>query len=262
MQSLLKRFTESHTVDHTFKEFDLYIDLTKLDNTSLKKICDHSKMTHQDILNAFSDNLCDLDIFYIFQKCNPSLADLQVMEIEKFSESLKQKILGYMLIKNMDTDKICVLLDKMKSVNYGDSCHYGFSDKYEDNNPLFHCCFTNKMDLVKLLVEKYYANMDYISDHSSKTAIIIAAERMNEEIIKYLYSKGAKYPICAEPSYLGKLIDRWEKEKLLSQQQTIQAIKQDNENELRENYKKIKLELKNMHHAYENILNLLDRNKM
>lgn len=228
MQSLLKAFTECYTVDYTFKELEQYIDLTKLSDETLKKICDNRKMTRQDIFDAFSDKLSDNDVFNIFKKYNPSLEGLQAIEIDKFSEIMKRKILGYMLIKNIETNQICVLLDKIKSVNYGDSCMYEYYNKYEDNNPLFHCCFTNKIDLVKLLVEKYNANIDYTHNIYAKTAITLAAERKNEDIIYYLYSKGAKYPKSdGQTTYLEKLINGWEIEKSLpTQQQLVQNKKQ------------------------------------
>ena len=80
-----------------------------------------------------------------------------------------------------------------------------------------HCCWRGRFEMVKLLVERYGADIEYVSCHD-KTAIMYSATS-HEEITKYLYDRGAQLKTstvhireCACPS-IKKMVKNWEHDK-------------------------------------------------
>lgn len=123
-----------------------------------------------------------------------SLELMKSIEFEKFSDFIQQSFLNNMIRDNLSTEIICILLDKMESVNYGNTS-YGVNSTLDQDtiNPLVYCCQSDRMDLVQLLVEKYNANIDYLVD-DNQSAIMVIADGTHKNFIKiteYLYKKGA-----------------------------------------------------------------------
>lgn len=204
MQSLIRIYMK---IEWNEDEFNKYFDLKKLNNEELHNIsnsCDSQKLTDQDLLKIcdlrklsdeclltiIRDDLNDSEITDLFHNLinsnNLSIVDFNSLEIEKFNEILKQKFLGIMLESESPTELICKLLDKMTTVNYG-THKYACLDnpKYEDINPLMFCSYEEREDLVKLLVEKYNADIDF-SSFCDTTSIMFAARNDDQEIINYL----------------------------------------------------------------------------
>lgn len=271
MEVILKSYINNTTMNEALKNLSNCIDMTKLDNVTLKEICDPSKMSVHDLLKTI-----DLDNHdYIF-KILPTLTnlnDFKLIEFEKMTDNVQQKILGYLLVNKWSIDYITTVLDKMKTINYG--IHYtNDCPLYKDINPLINCCYNNREPaLVQLLVEKYGANIEHPC-YADTTAIMFAAQNGNFFVTKYLYDKGAKllnnnqciYTYAKEPIKI--LLKKWEAEKTNSTH-VIDIIKegdfsnaninkQVNNNELKENYEKLKLEIIDMKRSLENVAKMFE----
>lgn len=174
----------------------LHSDLTRLDDATLLKAC------------ISETNLFQLFHTLVVNRSDLSLEYLQLIDFDKLNVDTRQYYLSAMLQTNHSIESILFFLDRVNTVNYGSSHEYSI-------NPLIYCCYTNKYDLVKLLVEKYNANIDYPSQKNT-TAIMYSAQQGNIEITKYLYDKGAKLQIFDKYIYtyatkeIKKLICSWE----------------------------------------------------
>lgn len=198
MESLIRQIKENNN-----------IDLDDLKET-LVTSCDFSKLNKHECMDLFAKSLRTDGCINLFQSLinnSISLHDLENIEFEKFSNTEQQSMLGIMLQHNVSTDLICVLLNKMKSVNYGE---YASAPYPETINPLLHCCEKNKLDLVKILIEKNGAEIEYLG-FFNKTAIQYSDEKFHMDIIKYLYEKGAKYRSPCMEQY----IKQWDSNKQL-----------------------------------------------
>ena len=164
------------------------LDLTRLDNIKLLQISDCSKLA-PDELDTLALNTNEIELF---QKMIQylSLEDLKSIEFDKFSDQVKQSYLSIMLWNNIQTDMVCILLDQMKSVNYGKYTTFSFSQRSEIN-PLRFCCYRGNFNLVKLLVEKYNADIEHPSG-TDMTGIMWSARCGHKEITSYLYDRGAR----------------------------------------------------------------------
>jgi len=226
-------------------------DPSMLDNIMLKKVCDLSKLPLKKFPTLLTDEIA-IAIVRIFQNLNLSLEDLESIEFEKFSECVHQKYLMLMLRKNMSMDELCVVLDKMQSVNFGDRI---------GTNPLIYCCMEGQFDLVKLLVEKYSADIEYLSSNNT-TPIMFSAQNNHQEITKYLYDKGAKLTTELKNVYefatsdMIELFRKWEIEKT-SQNKNNEVEKQSDYDKMRADYEKLQEEFKNMKESYEKMLGII-----
>lgn len=237
MESLLKQLRNKyHLLDEqTIKEFN--INLGKLSKETITRIFDPSTITRifdpSNISTGILAEGCDisklevnefiegLDLnnesfnssITIFRSIveKLSLEEMKSIEFEKFNDSLQRAYLYDMISNSISAEKICVLLDKMKSINYGG--HIGVYKK-SDYNPLMFCCILGKMELVKLLIEKYNADIEY-SNYYTQTAIMFAAQKNHKEIVKYLYDKGANIKTINQyaTEEIINLIRQWESEK-------------------------------------------------
>lgn len=281
METLLKSLYNSMTMSQIYELNFNNIDMTKLDNETLKRICDPSKLTIKDFTKMYNDKLSDEEIIKVFENAlkNVSFEDFKLIEFEKISEVLQQKFLGYMLMNCATIDYICVLLDKMISVNYGRFYKPNKSCNFEEINPLICCSNNDSLDLVQLLVEKYKADLEYLS-YNNTTAIMFAAQAGNEETFKYLYNKGAKLStefhhikeyVCPS-GWINKFIislEAEEAEKKAKKPNSETQKKSNNEKETDiqnktnednvNSYDILKLELENMRRSYENALSLLQK---
>lgn len=210
MESLLLLTKENFSVEKLEKYFDAaklisvlpgLIDRQKVVSCTIRS-CDFSRISDEKYLDLFTSFFptCD-NIGVIFTDLLKSLvtnSETQLsrqkflsIEFEKFPDDVQQYMLSEMLVGDISIEFICLLLDKMKSVNYG-------TPEYNKNNinPLIYCSLYNRLDLVKLLVEKYNADIEYTGaatpmSTNKCTAITSAATANNIDIIKYLYFKGA-----------------------------------------------------------------------
>ena len=233
------------------------LDLSRLNNAQLLQICDCTKLTAEEfeavVIGKDSKIITVLNKLIIHPTL--SLEDLKSIEIEKFSDQIQQHLLGSMLTRGLSTDLICVILDKMRSVNYGGLR----SSKHRTTiNPLIHCCSFKKFDLVKLLVEKYNADIEHLSYHKT-TAIMYSASVDDVLITKYLYDLGARLNTpfqhvkeCASKQ-IKTLIKQWETDKKIQEAVT----KLVNVDQIRADHEKLKLENNEMKRNYQTILNLL-----
>lgn len=110
-----------------------------------------------------------------------SIEEYETIKFDQFNDNVQQQMLNIMLKNNISIVAMICLLDEIRSVNYGK----------ELDNPLIYCCHNNRLDMVKLLVEIYGADIEY-SFKNDKTAIMYATEKNHLDIVKYLYEKGAK----------------------------------------------------------------------
>lgn len=182
------------------------------------------------------------NIIFLFEKiCHlMTFEDFQTIEFGQFSDQIQKKMLTIMLKLDKSVDIIQLLIDKMKSINYG---RYAANSNAGDVNPLLHCCLNSKFDHIKLLIEKYEADIDFVSA-LDRTAIMYCAERGDIEITKYLYDRGAKLLIdiasgesniykYAKPE-ISKMIRKWEDDKynriLDEKVKEIAELHQNNEN--------------------------------
>ena len=227
------------------------VDLTKLDNDQLLRICDFSKLTLEEVSTV---NTIDTDTKIIpllknliFHQTLPLTVDeFKSIDFNHLNEIVRRSCLGYMLLNNKSTELISVLLDQMGSVNYG---IYSTLVKIEIN-PLIHCCRTGKFDLVRLLVEKYGADIEHM-DCNDRTAIIISAQEGHVEITKYLYDLGArrKYKTAQflhrieyyATREIIDLINKWKHDSIKKLKSENQNLKLEND-EMKRNYGIIKAE--------------------
>lgn len=241
----------------------------KVDNIILGKICNLSNLTLGQISDILINELNSSAVTEIIAIIFPdklisrlSVDNFKSIKFDEFDEKIRQIILNWLIINNVSTDKICVLLDKMESVNYGDGTYGFLSDSIlTEVNPLIYCCKENKIDLVKLLVEKYNANIEYLS-YWNTTAIMYSAQGNHKEITKYLYNSGAKLYTDKNETRPSKTIDLYatpkiiesiKKWKKLSEMKNSPVITKYSEAD----YEKLKRELDDMKHNYENILELV-----
>lgn len=145
---------------------------------------DGSRLTCQDIAVMLQPKTIIKILLHLVQRAISPLT-IENLQSLKFSndDSILQQIINAMLENNIETEKISVLLDQINDVNYGNSVS-GL-----DMNPLLHGCHTGKLDLVRVLVEKYNAD---IETHDNDSAIFVAMRQNHANIAKYLYYKGAK----------------------------------------------------------------------
>lgn len=176
---------------------------------------DHSSVSHQysDIIknNIPIDNKI-VEIFKCLLEYRSHLLrleDYKSIEFEKFNDIIKQKCLIIMLAYGVELDTVSILLDKIKSVNFGNCA-------LNDSNPLMYCCYIGNFDYVQLLVEKYNADIEYKSRWDT-TAIMYSVQQRDVRITKYLYKKGAKLytktrtiDYYAQPDMIES-IKKWEK---------------------------------------------------
>ena len=178
--------------DRTRPGMNQFLKLSKLSVKTLQRTCDTSKLTDQEFRDALEIDT-DNQIIELFRNLisNPVLTreELQSIEFDKFNDAVQRCFLGLMLINNSPADLVCILLDQIKSVNYGNQ--YTTCKGLSAINPLIYCCCNNKFDIVKLLVERYNADIEHLSCNCT-TAIMFSAEKDNIEITQYLYEKGAK----------------------------------------------------------------------
>lgn len=241
MESLLN-LTKTHNRIHNMNDkIKNCLDITKLSDNMLLSICDFdklltvcdfSKLTIQEYITLFTIDPTDTDrIIYIFESLfkdrnQISLEEFKTIEFKKFSNRVQQLCLNTMLLCYISTDYICLLLDQIESVNYG-----SYSDISVNNiNPLMYCCRENRLDLVKLLVEKYQANIEYKSCHET-TAIMFSAQQGHIYITKYLYEKGAKLETSQRDinsfatDDILLLIKKWNKKKEAQNEEIISLQK-------------------------------------
>lgn len=184
------------------------IDTTKCTDMSkpILSICNFSKITDEEYLDLFKRYQNDINILdCVFDSGAELSQEFQKIEFNKFTESQQQLMLIKMLQRNVSVDILSLLLNKMNSVNYG---------SYSVDNPLLFCCARNKLDCVKLLVEKYGANIEH-ENPEGETAIMYAVDENHLEVVKYLYYKGAKtstsrYRIDDYSIYIRKTIQEWD----------------------------------------------------
>lgn len=169
-----------------------YMDFPKLDNKVLKECCDVSKMSLQCIIDVIPHEDRDNVMIEIVDKIftnkvvkSLSLKTFNTLKLDTLSEKIKRLILNKFLINEASTELICAVLDKLETPNYGDDEQY-----MEEYNPLIYCSRHGLFELVKLLVEKYNADINYKSRHGT-TAIMYTAQLDNSEITKYLFDKNA-----------------------------------------------------------------------
>lgn len=193
MESLINLINKERRLLLTMKTN--LLDFTQFIDTVFDKFNDMDAIASDAISDDDNEairlfiNLIDHPIYPL------TLEELRSIKFERFNDTVQQTCLNYMLSKNIATQYICVLLDKIKSVNYGDYWYYPHKN-IKNINPLIHCCCTNKFDLVKLLVEKYGADVEHPSRNNT-TAIMFCAQQNNLDITKYLYNKGAKFRITS-----------------------------------------------------------------
>ena len=281
MESLIRLICKSDHSQSIQNEIANLLDLTRLNNTQLVRISDVSKLTAEEfesiIIIDTDEKIIALLKKLIEHPTHPiTLEDLKSLEFNRFSDVVLQSCVGRMLESNIQSDLICVVLDQMKSVNYGKYAG-GYCRDFEIN-PLIHCCYDNKFDLVKLLVERYGADIEYRSA-SGKNSIMISSTQGNVEITKYLYDLGAQLQIktttivrdikdCASEPIMD-MITKWEQQrtssckemklendKIKSENDKIksdyQTLKSECE-QIKADYMKLKLENDEMKQNYQTI---------
>ena len=164
-----------------------------------------------------------------------------------------------------------MLLDNISSVNYGnshvvcgdynnhnDNCRFDnyYNTELHDMNPLLYCCYSKKIDLVKLLIEKYNAAIETQSKWGT-TAIMFSAQQDDIMTTKYLYEKGAKLIVTdqnikkyATPNIMFQ-IKEWENKKC---QDHITLILQ----KYNKDYDRLKVDYDRLKSDIENIKSLLE----
>ena len=251
--------------------------LPSLDNTTLHQLCDCSKLT-QDELSSIWRIDTDHKTFTVLKNLLSdtlsndtlplSLEEFRSIQFNQFSNDLLQNCLGMMLTLNIDKDFICVLLDQMASVNYGVTDVIEYCDRFYKINPLIHCCATGKIELVKLLIDRYGANIEYQSPNGT-TAIMYSAGNGHVEITKYLFKKGARLETKTQdidmyPHYKTRpLIEKWKKEILVEKDQKkteLEKMKTDFDMMKLDN-ERLKSENDLIKRNCENILNLIQNPK-
>jgi ankyrin repeat protein len=203
----------------------------------------------------FSDEIIKKNFELIFPDKNSySLELLKSIEFEKFSIHTQQYFLNWTIHTNISVEHICILLDKMKSVNYGDTSYNKYCFLSNNINPLIYCCQIGIMDLVQLFVEKYNANIDYFLDNDKTAIKVIACGTTSnfKEITEYLYKKGARLPTSCKEflNYQAgwDIINKLEKE-LHNNSESEKAKKQSDE--LKEKYEKLKSDFDNLKSMFD-----------
>lgn len=91
-------------------------------------------------------------------------------------------------------------------------------------NPLIYCCFNNKFEIVKLLVEKYKADINCETKYNF-TSIMYSTYNNNIEITKYLFDRGTRLETTYKSIYdyttesMTKIIKGWIKNRDESRKQ-------------------------------------------
>ena len=286
MDTLIALISTADRLQSNDGELDQFFNLKKLDNTALLRINDTSRLTSFDnrTLHVMSDctklTSDELSSTWIVDTCEKtfvllkkllshprsplSLEEFKSIPFRQFSIYVRRCCLGLMLIQrtNTDTEFIRVLLDQMESVNYGSYIMGGNTDLFEIN-PLLHCCVGDMFDLVKLLINQYGADIEYVGSNGM-TAIMYSVMIGHLEITTYLYQKGAQLETKTHDidryarDSIKPLIKKWKKE--------IQIKKDVNKSELESlkliehNYEKIKSEFEKV--KLENDLIKLDNERI
>ena len=250
MQSLLKS-CQVDKLNELMNHLVDFLDLSKLNRQTLNRICNPTKLSINEFLDILDESRLPISLMnrILFDRIKTddfeiSLNDLKKIEFKKFSEEVLQSCLMFMIFTKMCTDKICVLLDNLKSVNFGREYSYDYAKQatidygnsyfYQNNqkdidlekiykfNPLIYCSKNGHFELVKLLIDKYNADIEHLSRNNT-TAIMFSAQMGHDEITKLLYYKGAKlythqHDISqyAESSLRSKIFD-WRFDKIKSQ---------------------------------------------
>ena len=269
MQSLLQVAT---TYKNKFASGDLKksLDLKNLDDATLLRISDPSGLSCEEFADVLMID-SDRDQIRLLQNMISfvTLEDFKMIEFEKFSDIVHRSLLGYMLVNDYAIALLCVLLDKMKSVNYGDISN-PIHKSYELHiiNPLIYCCRKGDFYLVKVLVERYNADLEHLS-WLKKTAIMYSVEYDHVEITKYLYDRGSRLETkeCHINKYasskINKLIIEWQAEtqRCIDEREEMIEMKLSDYNEMKANYEKLQAENQQMKSTYETILNLVENAK-
>ena len=235
--------------------------LITLDNSALHKITDCSKLNtttllHISAIDTDEKAIKALKNLFSHPTLPPSLEEIKSIPFDQFSENLQHSCLGMMLIMNAQTDMISVLLDLMKSVNYG-QC-YGTTDckNLFTINPLIHCCHIGRFDLVKLLIDKYAADIEHQS-YNGMTAIMYSTYSGHREIMQYLYEMGARLETPTQniinfaTGSIKVLIEKWKADKEIN----------NDHNKLKSDFEMMKSDFEKMKSENDlmkrNILNLI-----
>ena len=225
MESLMHQVTQYNDY---FTTKELCIDLKKLNNDTLLRISESSKLTQEDFVHAFTADTDDrviklLEKIIFDPDISVSLKDLKSIEFDKFSDSVHQNLMSSMLRRNSPRSIIYILLDKMRSVNYGKE------RSYNELNPLIHCCLNGKFALVRSLVERYGADIEY--SVINLTPIMFSAKMGYKKITKYLYNRGALIDtdsiISNSTPSIRRLIVKLEMERIVMKQ--LNDLKIENE---------------------------------
>lgn len=203
------------------------LDTTKTFHTLCENIlpcCNFSMISNNEYMDLFtnisSENNDVFSLFSLLLESNIplSIEEFQSIEFEKFLDKVQQQMLILMITKKLSVEVICLLTEKMKSVDYGEYATITIDNcckpLYGKCRPLLVCCRYDRLDLVKLLVEKYGCDIEYV-DKCDKTAIMYAADSHCIEIVKYLYDRGAKLStqsktIEAYWPAIAKIINTWQ----------------------------------------------------
>ena len=297
MQSLIQVACSPNRIDAIHDKKNKILNLSKLNIGTLLRISDSTKLTDEELRDALEVDT-DADIISLFKKLisydcfmgegfKLTLQELQSIQFEKFSDTVQRSFLNLMLMLTTDQahPMICTLLDRIRSVNYGNQySQYVDSSVLHEINPLIYCCIHGKFDLVKLLVEQYNANLEHLS-YVDTTPIMFSAQAGHHEITKYLFNRGAKLAIAtkhiqdyasAESMQLIKTLQLQTQDQTKNstdeksnqdQNSTDEKSNQFQESDivkelhqLKIDYEKIKAENDFMKLNYETIINLIENN--
>ena len=166
------------------------MDFSKLDNEFLKKSIHPSKTNIIFILNII--NINDIPIKnmintiknVIFKRCHKiSFDNFKSIDFDGFSQDLLRACVTMSILFDIDIDKFCFILNKLKFINYGDSLD-GINE-YPDINPLISAAQLGNLNMIKILVENYNADINYKSS-KGLTAVTIVAHSNCKKITNYL----------------------------------------------------------------------------
>lgn len=110
-----------------------------------------------------------------------------------------------MIETHCSKEHICFLMDKMDSVNFGHTL------TGSNLSPLLHYASKDNQDMVKILIEKYKADINHLSEND-ETAILICACEGYSELMWYLAKKGANHITDYPNKYVEDLVWFWQEE--------------------------------------------------
>lgn len=236
------------------------LDLRKLSNDRLQNIVCPTNLSFKDFTDAISVSVEDQDkIELLLIKNSPQKHFIYSSDFKNNLGELAQRYcLNYLLKEDMTIDVDFLLLNKMKTVNYGVRSYNGGGD-LETINPLCLCCKEGYHDRVQLLVEKYNADIEYLAD--DLTPIMYSARAGHLEITSYLYNKGAKLTTklgknirnVTTDSRILKLVGEWECEEAHMNKQKDMEKDMEKYNEMKEKYDKLKSEFEKLKSTLDTI---------